>query len=238
MPSALKIAPFALGLALLASVQPASAVTCTSTATECSADLNIISNSNIGSGNQGTVDLQLLSSTQAQITVTLASGVEFVNSGGPHTAFVYNLSSSLTGVSYAFDSGTNTSPAGFAFASSSEDTPYGTFTNGVDYLGSNGGPPNSNPGPLIFTVTATGGLNLADFITNSGGYFFAADLYGTGGNTGAVAADSLSCVGDCRAGGPPPATTPLPSTLPLLVGGLGAFGLMVRRRKRKPSVKT
>ena len=34
----------------------------------------------------------------------------------------------------------------------------------------------------------------------------------------------------------PPPTTPLPAALPLFAGGLGLFGLLARRRKKKAAV--
>jgi hypothetical protein len=194
----------------------ANAVTCSALATECSADLNIISDSSIGSGSQGTVDAKVLSSTEIEISVALASGVKFINSGGPHTPFVYNLSSLLTGVTAAIDTTNSSStPQAFSVASGSQPaTPYGTFTNGIDVNGGSGsGPTVGNTGPLYFTVTATGGITLADLIANSLGYLFAADVYGTGGNTGSVAANVFSCVAGCTGGGPGPSPTPLPGAL-------------------------
>jgi hypothetical protein len=48
---------------------------------DCSADLNIISSSNIGSRSQGAVGAKVISASEIEISVALASGVKFVNSG-------------------------------------------------------------------------------------------------------------------------------------------------------------
>jgi hypothetical protein len=203
-------------VALTAFGSAANAVTCSATATECSADLNIISASNIGSGSQGTVDAKVVSATEIEISVALTSGVKFINSGGPHTPFVYNLNSLLTGLTVAIDTTKSGSlPQAFNVLSGSQSaTPYGTFTNGIGVNGGNGsGPTVGNTGPLYFTVTATGGITLADLLANTDGYFFAADVYGTGGNTGSVAANLFSCVAGCTGPGPGPGPTPLPGAL-------------------------
>ena len=103
---------------MLAVASPAAATPCSATSTECSASLDIISSSTIGTGSQGTVDLLVLSPTQVQVTVSLLPGVLFVNSGGPnHTPFVYNLSSGLTGLGVAIDTSLSSStPASFFVA--------------------------------------------------------------------------------------------------------------------------
>ena len=126
---------------MLAVASPAAATPCSATSTECSASLDIISSSTIGTGSQGTVDLLVVSPTQVQVTVSLLPGVLFVNSGGPHTPFVYNLSSGLTGLGVAIDTSLSSStPDSFYVATGSQsETPYGTFTNGIGYNGPNGG---------------------------------------------------------------------------------------------------
>jgi hypothetical protein len=181
-------------------------------------DLDVISASNIGTGNQGTVTLTQNGADEVDVVVSLVPGVLLVNSGGPHTPFVFDLASA---VSSAIVTVTSTNNPSFVAASGSQQaTPDGTFTNGIAYNGSNGGG-HGSPGPLDFSVTDASGITLSDFIANGDGFFFAADVLGTGGNTGTVGANvALS-------------TTPLPAALPLFAGGLGLLGLFSRRRKQK-----
>jgi hypothetical protein len=181
-------------------------------------DLDVISASNIGTGNQGTVTLTQNGANEVDVVVSLVPGVLLVNSGGPHTPFVFDLASA---VSSAIVTVTSTNNPSFVAASGSQQaTPDGTFTNGIAYNGSNGGG-HGSPGPLDFSVTDASGITLSDFIANGDGFFFAADVLGTGGNTGTVGANvALS-------------TTPLPAALPLFAGGLGLLGLFSRRRKQK-----
>ena len=215
-------------VALLASGVPASAATCTATSNECTANLNIISASNIGSGTQGTITLTELNADEVVVGVSLVSGVEIINTGS-HTPFLFNLSSALMGVTVAISTTkpyvSSSTPATFSVLSGPQSDPgYGTFTNGIGYNGPNGGG-HGNAGPLFFTITDTNGINLTDFVTSAGGAncapcLFAADVIGTGGQTGAVAANALV-----------DASTPLPATLPLFAGGLGFLGFLSKRRK-------
>jgi hypothetical protein len=102
--------------------------------------------------------------------------------------FVFNLASAVAGstvtvTSVNFEAATGSQPA----------TPYGDFTNGIAYNGQNGGGHGSHS-PLEFFVFNANGITTSDFVTNSGGYYFVADLYGTGGNAGSVAATSTVAV--------------------------------------------
>ena len=103
---------------------------------------------------------------------------------------------------------------------------FGNFEYSVSCAGISCGPGASvvNPGPLSFTVTDAGGVNVSDFIGNAGGFFFASDLLGVNGNTGNVAA------GPGTTPPPPPATTPEPSSLLLFGTGLAAAAGLARRR--------
>ncbi len=233
----------------------ASAATCTATSIECAADLDIISSSNIGIGSQGTVTLTELTADSVLVEVSLDKGVKFVNTGGPHTPFTFDLSPTLTGVTVKIDTTSpdksSTTPQPFNVLSGSQDnTPYGTFTNGIGVAGGNGsGSTVGNNGPLFFTVTDTNGINLLDFVSStckSGkdgdddkddsctSVLFAADVLGTKGKTGAVASDPLTCVEGCgTTSGGNSGEAPLPAALPLFASGLGLVGFFGRRKRRK-----
>ena len=98
----------------------------------------------------------------------------------------------------------------------SENTPFGTFGVGIDKNGGNGSG-NAFYGDLKFDVKRTGGLLVSDFVANSDGWYFSADLT-DGRNTGAQAWKTHgTSVPD---GG---------ATLALI--GLGIAGLGLARRK-------
>ena len=183
-------------------------------------DLNEISASNIGTGSQGLVTLTpnaLDPTHKIDVVVSLSDGVLMVDSGGPHTPFVFNLASTVAGSTVTVTSGN------FIAASGSQPaTPYGDFTNGIAYNGQNGGGHGSH-GPLEFVVFNASGITISDFATNSGGYYFAADLYGTGGNAGSVAATSTVAV-------PAPVVG---AGLPGLIGACGALLAFARRRRSR-----
>ena len=181
--------------------------------------LDQISASNIGSGSLGTVTLTQNGSFEVDVSVVLAANTEFVNSGGPHTPFTFELD--LTGAAI-----TVTSPSGGVFYAQNlggADTPYGAFNYAIGYTGKNGGPPNGNPGPLDFEVTDALGISVYDFVPNAAqnGYYFAADVYGPGGNTGSVAANEVA--------DPPTPAVPEPASFTILASAL--LGLAVARKR-------
>jgi hypothetical protein len=170
--------------------------------------LNVISSGTIGSGTLGTVTLTQNGADEVDVAVNLAANTDFVNTGGPHNAFVFNVN--VGGYTVAI-----TSPTGgiFSLAGGTSNTPYGNFTYGIDCPGCGSGGSHANAGPLDFSVTDASGISISNFIANSGGYFFSADVIGPAGGTGNIASTSVS-------GAPGPiAGAGLPGLL-LVSGGL------------------
>lgn len=177
------------------------------------ADLNSISSSSIGTGTLGTVTLTQTNANTVHVTVALIDDTDFVNTGGPHTPFAFQLD-------VAPDSVAITSPLGGVFFpnyTGGSNTPYGNFNYAVDYSGGNGGG-HGNHGPLDFDVSRAAGINLVNFVANGSGFFFSADVIGPAGGTGSIAASRLTLV-----------NVPEPATLALLGVGVVALGITRRR---------
>ena len=202
---------------LVASVAPATAATVF--------QLDICSKADICTNgvSQGSVTLTQNGSNEVDVSVELATGVLLVNTGGPHTPFVFNLAPAVANATVTITSVNN--PTFFTPDPNPSETPYGDFTNGIGYNGTQGGVGHGSPGPLTFSVYYVLGITIADFVTNAGGYRFAADVLGNLGGTGGVAAINGTESQDTL-------TTPLPGAFSLFAGGLGLLGLLGRRRKR------
>jgi hypothetical protein len=198
----------------LAAVLIALAFTVPAYATSLTSSLNIISDPSIGSGSLGVVTLTQNSLDQVEFNVALAPNTAFVSTGGPHNAFTFNLNL-LSPYTIAIN---NPTSGIFTVGGSGTNTPYGAFTNVIDCPGCGPGASNAYSGLLDFTVTATGGISLNNFIANSGGYYFSADVIGPSGGTGNIASNVISPV-------------PEPQTYAMLLVGLGLIGLSARHRK-------
>ena len=188
------------------------------------ASLDIISTPKIGSGVLGTVTLTQNGSDEVDIAVLLAAETDFVSTGRPHHAFVFNLDLT-TPYTVAI-----TSPTGGIFTlagANPENTPYGTFSNGINCPGCGPGASHANPGPLDLAVTDSSGISIADFIPNCDGYYFSADVIGPAGGTGDIATRSLSTDKE---------SVPEPSVLVLL--GVGLAGLAAARRRPEATSPT
>jgi hypothetical protein len=173
-------------------------------------------------GGVGTVTLTQVSATQVGVLVDLNSGFGFLNTGGPHTPFTFNLSGS-GGLTATFTTPTNGTYASGTFSlntAGGSNTPYGTFGVAIDSSANNGSGA-AYYGDLAFTLTRASGLDTTSFIQNGSGAYFAADIT-NGTNTGAVAATTRNT----------PTTVPEPMSLALVGTGLVAFGLL---RRRKPA---
>ena len=201
---------FALGavLALLAiaPAMKASTITYTLTQDGCTGTcgtgpFGTIQLTDNGSGNSATVSVLL----------TLTGSENFAGTGAGE-ALAFNVNKAVT---------INVATSGFsAGVGGTSASVFGNFTNFVhcDSPPCQGG--NGPAGPLSFTVGSATGVTIANFIANSGGFFFASDIMGSNGKTGNVAAIGTTT------------TTPEPISSALVGGGLLSLFLL-RRRARK-----
>jgi len=199
-------APALAVAALFAMAAPAQAITVYS--------LNVTSVPAMGLGPFGTVTLTQNGANEVDIEVALAAGFGFVNTGGPHTSFAFNLD--VSGISVNVTTPLN--PVFDAIAPTTA-TPFGNFSNGVNLDAQNGGA-GAYYGLLDLQVLRAGGINLADFVANDLGFLFAADVIAADGiTTGTVGANQ------------PVESIPEPETYALMLAGLGVVGFMARRRR-------
>ncbi|HMF52935.1 MAG TPA: hypothetical protein VK593_01200, partial [Edaphobacter sp.] len=129
------------------------------------------------------VNLHQVDSTNMEVTVSLTTGAQyFVSTGsGNHPGFAFNLEGDPT-ISVTSISGPWALSNVHLTSTGTNGPSLGTF----DYFIDNPGPGASkhNDGPLVFTIHDATGIASSDFIANSSGYFFVADIMNAGGNTG------------------------------------------------------
>jgi hypothetical protein len=174
------------------------------------------------------------------VLVTLLNGATFINTGGPHSPFVYNVSTRTLATSVTpapVNAATPTTGFIADTANPIDETPYGDFSNGIRYVtydskgkiidAPNGGG-HGNPGPLDFHLV---GLTVNDFTANSLGNYFGADVIECTGiagvtcTTGGVAADHVTIVSEVVPG------VPEPSTWAMIILGFLGIGFLAHRHK-------
>ena len=183
--------------------------------------------------NVGVITLTQNGVDSVDVSVDLLDGYGFLNTGGPHTPFAFNLTGAgdlsiswTLPVDGIYPKGSFTlNEAGGA------NTPYGTFGVALDISAGNGSV-NAYFGDLLFTLTDSDGLlSITDFVTNAdddpieGGSHFSADLT-DGRNTGAQA---WSIGVETPDPGPDPNPVPEPGTLALIGTALSAWWALRRR---------
>lgn len=180
-------------------------------------------------GPYGTVELNDNGGSDVAVTVTLASGEGFVNTGAGES-----LMWDLFGTSVPQPSQTITGlTSGFTFNVNGT----GLHSGGAgdwDYAitcvvcGNGGSSPYT--GTLSFTIN---GISLDEFVQNAAGFTFGSDICtsvdATTGNCGAL-------TGNITASSPG-ASVPEPATLALFAAGLGALGFALGRRRKKSTFK-
>jgi hypothetical protein len=182
--------------------------------------------------NVGTITLTQLSSTTVEVFVDLsdttlpAPQYGFINTGGPHTPFAFNLLGTESGVSATFLQPSGGTYTFGVFSLSTTDggaTPFGTFGISIDSTAGNGSS-NAYYGDLKFDVTRASGLSTDDFIANASLAYFAADLT-NGSDTGSQAwLIRVSAV-------------PEASTWAMMILGFFGVGFMAYRRKGQAALR-
>jgi hypothetical protein len=192
----------------------------------------------------GTVTLDQVNANTIKVTVTLAQiGSLFLSNGGPHNPFVFNtkVSDTVTILS-PVDSFTNGGRGSFS------STPFGTFTNDIACCSNHPGAAHGETPPLVFTVYDPNGISFAGvgatfsaagklltlgtgtddhFFSNTGGFWFAADIYDakTGLTYNVAAKDAF------RLPGVP--GVPEPTSWALMILGFGGVGAVLRGSRRR-----
>jgi hypothetical protein len=158
----------------------------------------------------GQVELQQDGTNSVHVTVTLFNGDELIDTGA-HQTFTFDVGGTpmitMVTAGYTADAAGSYSQPGFG----------GTFPYAIECTGCGHGGSSPEGGTLSFIVTESGGLSVANFISD-GSAFFTADIIGNNGGTGAVGAPG------------PGSITPEPRSLLLFGTGLLLIGVTLRRR--------
>ena len=144
-----------------------------------------------GTTSAGLITLTDVSSGVVSVNVTLNSGFLFQASGG-FDSVAFDLNGTPT-IAYSNITSPWTVVGGSAPSQSAgtyHEDGFGDFQYAIDLAGN--GSADAKPGPLNFTVTASG-LSAASFVRNAGGAYFIVDIYSTStGNTGVMDASNTN----------------------------------------------
>jgi hypothetical protein len=162
----------------------------------------------------GTVKLTQAGAS-VDVSTTLSNGNLFANTG--LYAMTFDINSAKTGVTV---SSLLPTWATFLTGIPLHQDGFGTFPYGIDCTGCGPGAStaSTNGNTLTFSATATGGLTIADFISNGNAYFTADIISGTSNLTGSVGSTG------------PFSPAPEPASILLFGTGLLLVGTVFRRR--------
>jgi hypothetical protein len=177
----------------------------------------------------GYVTLHQINTTQVSVTLQVTQPSYVVNTGGGsnHAPLAFNVDQSVA-ISALADSWSSPSTYFMAGPTNATISSLGTFSNEIACTPNcPNGASNGGAGSwMYFVVTGSSALNLNDFITNSGGFYFAADIIGPSGNTGEVAAKNAPTISSSGTG------VPEPASILTFGAGLLALGAAIRARRR------
>lgn len=164
-----------------------------------------------------------------------SSGFKFVDTGTPvrHSPFGFNLTAPTLATFVT------TPPWVVSAGGPFGNNPYGTFNKELDCCAQNGAVA-AVTSPLDFEVHSANGITFLGvggsqvgnvitfgtgdrFMSNTGGWWFVADVVAPGGATGLIAARDLA----------PTAVIPEPETYAMMLAGLGLLGFTAARRSKK-----
>ncbi len=191
---------------------------------------DLCSGGSCGAGPFGTVTVSSVSADEVAVTLTLAKGEIFANTGAGDS-LLFDLSGN-PGIKISAISPTNPTFTAIQTASGGSIKAgggAGTWQYAVDCTGcGNGTSSPTSAGPLSFDITDMSGITPGSFVVNDKNYYFAADIMGTTGKTGVVAAPALTTT--TISSGGTTSSVPEPATLAVLGMGLLALGQVRRRR--------
>ncbi|MFL6709961.1 MAG: PEP-CTERM sorting domain-containing protein [Massilia sp.] len=187
--------------------------------------------SGLGTGPYGTITLTQFTN-YVSFTVTPDSGFAFANTGGPHYEFAFNTSSAFDNAAVTV---TGSAANYFSVVSGSGLTAaaYGSFDHAIDFKSNvGGGLSGKMTAPLTFNVSKAG-ITLNDFVANTNGVYFVADLGNLGsGKTGnAISNGTLLATRGDTSDQTGSANGKVPEPAPLALIALALFGMAAVRRK-------